>query len=46
MNFYEELDAIVQEVWQQDKKKVKREALKVLFYFLGFSAVIILLYTY
>lgn len=46
MNFYEELEAIVQETWQQDKKKVKRETLKVLFYFLGFLGVTILLYTY
>ena len=46
MSFYKELEAIVQEAWQQDKKRVKREALEVLFYFLGFLGIVILLYTY
>lgn len=46
MGFYEEINAIAQESWQKDKKRVKKEMIKTLLYFMGFLAIVILIYTY
>ena len=46
MGFYEEINAIAQESWQKDKKRVIREMIVTLLYFVVFLATIIILYTY
>lgn len=46
MGFYEEINAIAQESWQKDKKRVKKEMIKTLLYFVVFLAIVILIYTY